>query len=66
MSGDTDKGILSGAFGYSVYPAFKFESVHELYQSSDKDPSKEDFKANTVLIGKFDLAGFAAVEEAFP
>ena len=40
MSGDTDKGILSGAFGYSVYPAFKFESVHELYQSSDKDPSK--------------------------
>ena len=65
MSGDTDKGILSGAFGYSVYPAFKFESVHELYQSSDKDPSKEDFKANAVLIGEFDLAGFAAVEGSF-
>ena len=49
-----------------MYPAFKFESVHELYQSSDKDPSKEGFKANVVLIGEFDLAGFAAVEEAFP
>ena len=60
-SADKDKSMLSGSFGYSIDPKFTYTSTHPIYYSSKKGPEEEDFDANVVMIGEFDLADFASV-----
>ena len=55
-SADKDKSMLSGSFGYSIDPKFTYTSTHPIYYSSKKGPEEEDFDANVVMIGEFDLA----------
>ena len=55
-------GVISGALGYSVYPSFSYESAHDVYQSYKSDPDDEEFEANVVMMGEFDLGGLITVE----
>lgn len=62
LSGGENKGIISGAFGFSETRAFKFQTSHDVFESSKGEPVDENFKANIVMIGEFDLADFISVE----
>ncbi|MBV00501.1 MAG: hypothetical protein CMM24_09075 [Rhodospirillaceae bacterium] len=61
-SADKDKSMLSGSFGYSIKPKFKYSSSFPVYTSSKKEPEEEKFNANVVMIGEFELADFASIE----
>ena len=61
-SSDKDKSMLSGSFGYSIKPKFKYSSAYPIYKSSKKEPEEEKFNANVVMIGEFELADFASIE----
>ena len=62
-SSDGDGGsMLTGAFGFSTEKAFSFNSAFDVYQSSNRDPVTEEFDANVVMVGEFQLADFVSLE----
>ncbi|MDV7270543.1 hypothetical protein RYZ20_06485 [Thioclava sp. A2] len=65
-SGKGDDGnMLTGGFGFSVDGDFTYTSEVDVYQSSKKDPAKENFSANVVMVGEFELADMATAEGTF-
>ena len=54
--------VLTGGIGFSLDSDFRYTSEYKLYAGAGKSPAQDDFAADVVLIGQFDLADMATVD----